>query len=185
MPTIRREDVRLPELHLPEMSRDDIARAIADAGRDIDLARFDPRRIDLSKVEIDLSKVDLPRAVADAAEATGFVKVRRIGRLPMVVGAAVVIGLVGFALLTRDEVRSRLDALMARGRERFDAWRGGAGMDEDDDPIAFDAAETAGVQPSPYAGAVAHETTPFDGPSDLPEDLGSNGQARKADVPAV
>lgn len=185
MPTIRREDVRLPELHLPEMSRDDIAKAISDAGRDVDLSRFDPRRIDLSKLELDLSKVDLPRAVADAAEATGFVKVRRASRLPMVVGAAVVIGLVGFALLTRDGVRSRLESLVAQGRERFDAWRGADAMDEDDDPIAFDAAETAAVQPSPYAGAVDHETTPFDGPTEIPEHLGSNGQTRKADVPAV
>jgi len=185
MPTIRREDVRLPELHLPEMSRDDISKAMADAGRDMDLSRFDPRRIDLSKVELDLSRVDLPRAVADAAEATGFVKVRRASRVPMVVGAAVVIGLVGFALLTRDEVRSRLDALIVRSRERFDEWRGSEPMDEDDDPLAFDAAETAGLRPSPYAATIDQESTPFDGATELPEHLGANGQTRTADVPSV
>jgi hypothetical protein len=184
MPTIRREDVRLPELHLPEMSKDDIVKAISDAGRDVDLSRLDPRRIDLSKLEVDLSKLDLPRAVADAAESTGFVKVRRASRMPMILGAAVVIGLAGFALLTRDGVRSRLDALMARGRERLDEWRGAEAM-HGDDPVAFDAAETARVQASPYAGVVGLETTPFDGPSELPENLGANGQVDKVDAPAV
>ena len=55
MPELRIKEFRMPELHLPEMSRDDISRAIGDATRDVDLSRFDPRRVDLPEVAGDIS----------------------------------------------------------------------------------------------------------------------------------
>lgn len=176
MPTIRLDDVRLPELHLPEMSRDDITRAIGDARRDVDLSRFDPRKVELP--DIDLSRVDVPRAIVGAAEAAGLVRPRRASRRPLMIGAVVVAGLAGFALLTSTAIRARLAALAAQVRDRVAAWRGSMdALDADDEVVAFDAAETAGVATSAFADGVAGDTTPFDGPSSLPDGLGSNGTA--------
>ncbi|MEX1173438.1 MAG: hypothetical protein WEG56_12605 [Chloroflexota bacterium] len=176
MPTIRLDDVRLPEFHLPEMSRDDITKAIGDARRDVDLSRFDPRKVELP--DIDLSGVDVPKAIAGAAAAAGLVRPRRASRRPLVIGAAVVIGLAGFALLMSTGVRSRLAALAAKARERVAEWRGSMDtFDADDEAVAFDAADTAGVTTSPFADDLAAGTSPFDGPSPLPDGLGSNGTA--------
>ena len=68
-----RRDFRLPELRLPEMSRDDIAKALGDARKELREVRkeladfrhdFDMPRVDVTSVEIpsvDMSKVDRSR----------------------------------------------------------------------------------------------------------------------------
>ncbi|CAN5654226.1 hypothetical protein BH20CHL7_BH20CHL7_04230 [soil metagenome] len=175
MPTIRLDDVRLPELHLPEMSRDDITKAIGDARRDVDLSRFDPRNVELP--DIDLSRVDVPKAIAGAAAAAGL-RPRQASRKPLVIGVAVVIGVAGFALLTSTAIRSRLAALATQARDRVAEWRGSMDtFDADDEVVAFDAAETAGGTTSPFADSFAADASPFDGPGPLPDGLGSNGTA--------
>ena len=63
MPELRIKDVRMPELRLPEMTRQDISKALGEVRRDIADASRDiadaSREIDLSKV--DLSKVEFPK----------------------------------------------------------------------------------------------------------------------------
>jgi hypothetical protein len=144
MPDMRLREVHLPELHLPEMSRDDIVRAIGDATRDVDLSRFDPRRIELSESartrlettkadlsSIDLSKVDVPKAIATVTQAAGLVRLVRRPRLPFVIGGLVTLGLIGYALATSPVVRPRLDDVARKARARIDAMRTPA----DEEPI--------------------------------------------------
>jgi hypothetical protein len=185
MPTLRIREVRLPELHLPEMSRDDIGRAIGDATRDIDLSRLDPRgkdmpEIDLSKIElpkidlkkIDLSGIDIPKAVATASAMRG--KSRR-SRLPFVVGGLITLGLVGFALMSSPAVRPRLTSLGQRLKEKVDERR--AAMDarrDADEAHAFDAAVAVPIERSAFASSAPKNGSPFDGSSELPEGLGAD-----------
>jgi hypothetical protein len=202
MPRLTLREVHLPEVHLPElrrlpdMRREDIARALGDARPEVelDLPKFEMPKFDLAKLEIprieapdsdvidkaraelakidlpnvDLSKIDLPKAVATAAQAAGIVKAsRRPSRGRMVLGALVVLGIVGFALATSPVFRPRIEALARRARQRLDERRGKTAG-----PVAFDAAETAPVQDSPYSASAPYGS-PFDGPSELPEGLGS------------
>ena len=98
MPELRIKEFRMPELHLPEMSRDDISRAIGDATRDVDLSRFDPRRVDLPEVAGDisreLSKIDVPKAIAEARGKTR-------SRWPFVAIGAFILGLMAIAVRPR------------------------------------------------------------------------------------
>ena len=152
-------EVHLPELHLPEMTRDDIVRAVGDARRDLDLSRFDPRRLelpdvqapkfDLSKLDmpkVDVSKIDLPRTVHTAAQAAGLVRARR-SRTPFILGGLVTLAVVGFALATSPVLRPRLEAMARRARQLLDERRAAWGDHEpvamgdlDDAPSGVDAA---------------------------------------------
>lgn len=179
MPDLSLKGVRVPELHLPEMTRDDIARTIADARRDVDLSRLDPRRLDLSGMDlpklpsIDLPNVDVPHAVSAAAQRAGLV--RRPSRAPLVIGGAIALGLAAWAALTSPVIRPRLDDLVRRARTaiaaRRDAMRDGADRDE---PHAFDAAVAAPIESSAFAGDAPADGTPFDGPAPLPDGFGAD-----------
>ena len=172
MPEFKIKEIRLPELRLPEMSRDDIAKALGDVRHELDDMRRD---IDVSKVEmpkVDLSSIDVPKAVSNAAQATGLVK-RRSSRVPFVVGALVTLGIVGWALLNSPAMKPRLRAAIDRAKERIDEARG---EHEDVEPRAFDASVAVPVEPSAYADASSDPYSPFaDAPSDLPEGMGSGG----------
>lgn len=173
MPRLRLREYRLPELELPEMSRDDILRVVNDARRDVDLGRLDPRRLDLPdmdlrkldrpKIELsradlpkidlsrlDLSRVDLPKALATAAQAAGIVRASRRSRLPFVVGGVATVAIVGIAILSSPMVRPRLTELMRRARERYDARRAG---ETTDDIIGIAIEPTAYETPSPEPAA--------------------------------
>lgn len=193
MPALHLKEVRLPELHLPEMSRDDIVRVIGEASRDADLGRLDPRRLDLpefalpeldlAKVDmpkidltrVDLSKVDVAKALGMAAQAAGFVQ-RRRSRLPLVIGGLVLIGVLGAAVATSPTVRPRLQSLGGRVRERVGQWRAARAepvSSEASEPRAFDAAVAMPIEPSAYTDAAPTAGSPFDGPGGLPEGLGA------------
>lgn len=182
MPDLSLKGVRIPELHLPEMSRDDITRSISDARRDVDLSRLDPRKLDLSGVElpklpsIDLSNVDVPQAVTAAAQRAGLI--RRPSRAPLFIGGAIVLGLAAVAALTSPMIRPKLDELIARARAaiaaRRDAMRDRADDADSDDPHAFDAAVAAPIEPAAFSGDVSADGSPFDGPAPLPEGFGAD-----------
>lgn len=173
MPDLRLNELRLPELHLPEMSRDDIVQAVNDKRRDIDLSRFDPRRIELP--EVDLSKVDVQKAMTEAAQAAGIARRNRLPRLPFVIGGLVTLGLVAYAAITNPRVKPRLDALARKARASFEErrarWEAEHGTDVE--PRAFDAAVAAPVESSPFADAPV-SGSPYDGPSDLPAGFGAD-----------
>lgn len=172
MPALRLREVQMPELHLPEMSRDDIARVIGDARRDVDLGRLDPRHMDLPELElpkVDLSSIDIPKAITSAIESAGIGRSRR-SRLPFIIGGLITLGLVGFALLTSPMVRPRLTDLGQKVKERIDARRS---ADAGDEPHAFDAAHAVPIEPAAFADAAPADGSPFDGSSDLPKGLGA------------
>ena len=182
MPELQIKDVRMPELRLPEMSRQDISKAlgevrrdIADASRDFaDASReIDLSKVDLSKVEfpkVDISRKDVSKAFDSAAEAVGVRKSR--SPIPFVIAGIVTLGLVAWALLS-SPATPRLRAAAAKARERIDEFRMGQDLDIDE-PRAFDAAVAVPVEPSAYSDSIGSNNSPFaEPPSDLPDGLGS------------
>lgn len=171
MPDLSLKGVRMPELRLPEMSRDDIGRAIGDARRDVDLSRLDPRRVDLSGVK--LPDVDLPRAVTSAAQSAGIIK--RPSRVPMVIGGLIIAALVAIAAAMSPVLRPKIDDAARRLKTAMQARRDAMHEDESDadDAHAFDAAQVAPIESSALADEVSSDATPFDGGSSLPEGLGN------------
>jgi hypothetical protein len=175
MPALRLREVQMPELHLPEMSRDDIARVIGDARREVDIRRLDPRHMDLPEIEmpkVDLSSVDLPKALTNAAEAVGIGRGSRRSRAPFVIGGLITLALIGFALLTSPMVRPRLTELGQKMKQRIDARR--SADVEDAEPHAFDAAIAVPIKPAAFADDAPADGTPFGGSSDLPAGLGAD-----------
>ena len=182
MPELHLKDLRFPELRMPEMTRDDIAKALGDARKELGDVR---KELGEMRHDIDLSKIDVPKAVSDAAtsvgQTVGLVK-RPRSRLPFIAGALVTIGLVGWAVRSSPSLKSRIQDVVQSARERMDAMRASDdGMSSDDmEPRAFDAAVTIPVEPSAYADDLA-SNSPFDGPTDLPKGLGTNGAHGAAD----
>lgn len=146
MPELRLRRVHLPELRLPEMSRDDIVRTIGDARRDIELPEFD------------LSKIDVPKAIATATQAAAFVRTTSRPRLPFVIGGLVAIGLVEFAILRSPQVRPRVDELGRRARQAIDDRRRGALEAGDEAVDAAEAAVAIPIEPDAFAEATPVET---------------------------
>lgn len=179
MPDLSIKGVRKPDLHLPEMSRDDIARALEGARRDVDLTRFDPRRLEMP--DFDLSKLDVPAAVTSAARSAGLVKQRR-SRTPLIIGGLIVAALVAIAAAMSPAIRPKLDAagrrLRAAVQERRDAMRDEDLFDESDDMVedarAFDAAVAVPIEPAAFSADAPENGSPFDGSSELPDGLGAD-----------
>ena len=178
MPELPVKEVRLPELHLPEIKRDDIVRALSDIPRpDVDLSKIERPKIDLpdsvGKLRwptIDLSSVDIGKAVAGAAAAAHIGRRTRRPRWPLAVGGLIVAGLATWAILTNETVRSRLAGVASGVRERLDAMRSGDsdGLDIETDEHRGSAAETHPIEPPPYADTTAVDATGY------PEGLGSH-----------
>lgn len=205
---------RLPELKLPEMSRDDIARALGEARKELGEVRKDLNefRRELEVPRMDLSKVDLPRIempnvdvakeirdagkdlrdagkhmaknARSAVQDAGLVK--RPSRLPFVIAGAVTLGLVGWALANSPSIKARLRLAVQQIQDRMAERR--AGWDEDEaEPRAFDAAVAVPVEPSAYADAIDDKNSPFaEPPSDLPDGMGKTNGKRTttSDEPA-
>ena len=161
MPEIPVKEARLSDLHLPEITRDDIVRSLSEIRLpDVDLPRFERPRIDLpeaiSKFEwpkIDLSSVDVGKAMAGAAAAAHIGRRARRPRWPLVVGGLIVAGLAGWAFLSNEALRARLARWAGVIRERISAVRSDRydRLEIDrDHPIAFPAAETAPIDATGY-----------------------------------
>lgn len=168
MPELPVKETRLPELHLPEISRKDIMRSLSEIRMpDVDLPDSVTKR-DWPKFE--MPDVDLGKAVAGAA-AVAHIGRRSRSRWPLAVGGLIVAGLATAAILSNETLRAKIAGGFEALRERFAAMRSsGDELDIDqDDPIAFDAADTAPItETSPYSEG-STETAPY------PSGLGSNG----------
>ena len=205
---------RLPELKLPEMSRDDIAKALGEARKELGEVRKDlnefRKELEMPKVDvskIDPSKFELPnidyakelrdarndlrdagkqmsKKTRKAAEDAGLVQ--RPSRLPFVIAGAVTLGLVGWALANSPSIKARLRLAAQQLQDKMAERR--AAWDEDEaEPHAFDAAVGVPVQPSAYSDATSDRNSPFaEPPSDLPDKLGkTNGSSTiESDEPA-
>jgi len=159
----------MSELHLPEIKRDDIVRSLSRIhlpGADLPEA---VAKIDWPKV--DPSSGDFGKAIAGAVAAAHIGRPAPRSRWPLVIGGLIVAGLAGWVILTSETLRTRLARWAHAIREQISAMRSDPhGRNEigRDDPIAFDAAQTAPIQTSPYAASTTIHTT------DYPPGLGSN-----------
>jgi hypothetical protein len=183
MPELPVLEARLSELHRPEITRADIMRSLSDIHMpDFDLPRFERPSIEMpdaiSKFEwprIDLPSVDVGKAMAGAAAAAHIGRRRQPARWPLAVGAlvvaVVVAGLVAWAIQSNETLRARLASGTAAIRKRLAAVRPNrydqASLDHVH-PIAFDAAETAPIEASPYVDDTTIE------PAGYAADLGSD-----------
>jgi hypothetical protein len=168
MPELPVKESRLSELHLPEISRKDIMRSLSEMRMpDVELPDSVTKR-DWPKVE--MPDMDLGKAVAGVAAAAHIGR-RSRSRWPFAVGGLILAGLATAAVLSNETVRAKISEGVEALRERISAMRSGSDeLDIDlDEPIAFDAAETAPItETSPYSEG-STETAPY------PSGLGSNG----------
>ncbi len=172
MPELPVKEVRLSELHLPELKREDIMRALSEIKRpDVDLTKLERPKIQLpDKVsKFEWPSVDIGKAMAGAAAAAHIGRRARRPRWPMAVGGLIVAGLAAWAILTNETVRARLASAANVVRERIATMRSTDDdrLEIDSDPIAFDAAQTAPIDPPPYSETTVDATG-------YPEGLGSN-----------
>jgi hypothetical protein len=189
MPELPVKEVRLSELHLPDLKRDDIMRALSEIKLpDVDLGKLERAKGELSdsvsKFEwprIDLPSMDVGKAMAGAAAAAHIGRRKQPTRWPFAVGGLIVAGLAAWAILTNETVRSRIAGVLNTVRERISAMRSDDALEIDhDDAIAFDAAETHPIESAPYA-----DTETILG-SAYPAGLGSNnGDGMPADEELV
>jgi hypothetical protein len=205
---------RLPELKLPEMSRDDIAKALGETRKELGEVRKDLNefrreievpRIDLSKIDaskLEMPNVDIAKELRDArkdlrdagkhiaknarsaAQDAGLVK--RTSRLPFVIAGAVTLALVGWALANSPSIKARLRLAAQQVQDRMAERRAMWAQDEAE-PRAYDASVAVPVQASAYADATSDKNSPFaEPPSDLPEGMGKTNGKRTttSDEPA-
>jgi Sec-independent protein translocase protein TatA len=199
-----RKDFRLPELRLPEMSRDDIAKALGEARKELSEVRrdlnefrreFEMPRVDLAAVElpkVEMSKVDMEKLAKDARKVSKDARksakqaaqkaglVRRPSRIPYVLAGLATLGLVAWAF-AMPGVKARLREAGRQARERMaerrNAW------DSDEETRAFDAATPADAAASPYRASIDPVESPFsEPPTELPEGLGATGETHKIEV---
>jgi hypothetical protein len=168
MPDLPVKESRLSALHLPEFKRDDIVRSLSEMHMpETKIEMPDVTKLDWPK--IDLSSIDVPKALAGAAAAANIGRRSRRPRWPIAVGGLIVAGTVA-AVLSNEGVRTKIANAFQALRERLMTMRSTQDdyLDIDrDDPIAFDAAETAAIEPPPFA-----ETTGFDA-TGYPDGLGT------------
>lgn len=161
---------RLSELHLPEISRDDIMRSLSE----IRMPDVDLTNLELPK--FDRPSVDIGKALAGAAAAAHIGRRSRRTRWPLAVGGLIVAGVAFAAVLNNQTLRTRLANAIDALRGRLMAMRADADdrleMDSDD-PIAFSAAETAPIAPMPHADGVTSDVTGY--PDGLGAETHTNG----------
>ena len=182
MPVLPVKDHRGSDLlrDLRDMSRDDILRAVSEMLPDVDLSKLerpkvDRPRIDLSKVEMPaaIANLDWPnvgvtkamsgagkvvadagKAVSDAASSVHIGRRKQRSRWPMAVGGLMVAGLITWAVLANEAIRTRISEAIASTRERLMSM---GSKDEEffdlgpGDAVAFDRAETAPLEEAPFS----------------------------------
>lgn len=175
---------------LRDMSRDDILRAVSEMLPDVDLSKLerpkvDRPRIDLSKVEmpaaianldwpnVDVTKAmsgagkvvaDAGKAVSDAASSVHIGRRKQRSRWPMAVGGLMVAGLITWAVLANEAIRTRISEAIASTRERLVSM---GSKDEEffdlgpGDAVAFDRAETAPLEEAPFSDVSDAAPAPY------------------------
>lgn len=164
MPEFTVKEVRLPELHLPEIKRDEIVRALSGIHiPDVDLSRVERRKRGLSGIDIGkliAAAVAASRFVRPVAPRSRWPLLRRSRRNLMAIVrpaprrsrrrfalvALVVAALAGWALLRNPGTRMRLNRAARRARQRIDEMRAdrSEGIDLDaGEPVSVTTGETA------------------------------------------
>ena len=189
------KESRRSEFRLPEMSRDGIVQRLTalrapDFSKmerpNIDFSKIERPNIDLSKMErpnidlkdIDLPKIDFPhidvsradvsKAIVGAAASAGLVR-RRRRRWPYLLGGAVVVGLIGRAIMNSAAARERITQGTQWARDRV------AEMRDDHEPIdavAFTSAPTKPIDDGGFLGG-ADDAWSQPANDDYPKGLGT------------
>jgi hypothetical protein len=179
MPEFTVKEVRLPELHLPEIKRDEIVRSLSGVHLpEVDLARA--RRASIGIPAVAVSSSDVGKLLAAAATVARLVRPapsrtsrlagsfgrrwrspvarivqprRRRSRWPLVAGGVLVVVLGAWAILRRPAVRHRVEVAAHDAWARFDELRGGNDNTAVEvlEPVALVATETDGAGPAPTA----------------------------------
>lgn len=181
-------DLRLRDLR--DMSREDIVRTVSEFIPDVDLSKLerpkmDRPKIDFSKVEIpdSIGKFDWPnvdvgkamsgagkvvadagKAVSDAASSVHVGRRKQRSRWPMAVGGLMVAGLVTWAVLANEAVRTRISDALTAVRDRVMSM---VSKDDEyfdlgpDDAVAFDRAETAPLEEAPFSDTTDASPAPY------------------------
>ena len=176
MPEVLIKEIRLPELHLPEISRDDIRRSMSEIHLpDIDLSN-------MVRPRVDLPNIDIGKAIAGVAAAAHLTRATRRRRWQPALGALIVAGLAGWAVLGNAALRERISKVVDGLRQRVDSMRSGS-VDElevdADLVVAFPAAEVKSIEGSLYADAVSGAN----GTAGTHGTAGTNGSAGSAGYP--
>lgn len=152
------KEVRMPELHLPEIDRAEIARSLSE----MHLPEFDLSKIERPKLPDRVSKVDIGKAVAGVVAMTPFRPKPARPRWPLAVGGLIVAGVVTVAVLSNRTVRARISAVIDALRARLASMRADDdSLEIDGDPVAFTAADTAPIEPEPFADGTTTEVTGY------------------------
>ena len=151
MPEFTVKEVRLPELHLPEIKRDDIVRSLSGMRLpEVDLGKARNARIKVPMVTLTGSDVGklvaagaaVARMAQPASKRGGWLREgfgrrsrgpvarliqprKRRSRWPIVIVAIGAVAVAAWALLRRPAVRQRVDDLAQDARERFETMRAG------------------------------------------------------------
>ena len=149
MPEFTVKEVRLPELHLPEIKREDIVRSLSGVRLpDVDLARARPIRLKVPAVAITSSDLGrlvaagvgiarlarptprrsrmprLPFARGSRMPVVRLVQPRtRRSRWPMVIVVVGALAVATWALLRQPSIRKRVDEAARNARERWATMR--------------------------------------------------------------
>jgi hypothetical protein len=147
MPEFTVKEVRLPELHFPEIKRDDIVRSLSGRLSDVDLAKARNAKIKVPTVT--LTTADVGKIVAAGTAVARFARPakrrrwltggfrrgssesfvrliqpkKRNSRRPFVILALVAVAVAAWAVLRRPAVRQRMEELGQDARERFETMR--------------------------------------------------------------
>ena len=174
MPEVLIKEIRLPELHLPEISRDEIRRS---------LSEIHLPEVDLSKMvrpRVDLPGVDIGKAIAGVAAAAHLTRPSHRRRWQSALGALIVAGLAGWAVLGNAALRERISKVVDGLRQRADSMRSGSADELEVDAdllVAFPAAEVKPTEGSLAADAVSG-TNGTNGTNGYPDGLGAGHSDR-------
>lgn len=187
MPEFTVKEVRLPELHLPEIKRDEIVRALAGVHLpEVDLAKA--RKIGVKVPSVALTTSDVGRLLAAGAAAARFVRPApsrrrwligpverslrtraveivkprpRRSRWPIAIGAILVIAVGAWMLLRRQAVQRSLEETAPMALEPFDAVPAQEASADatSDERLAVDTAEPAAIEADSVAATVGGPAT--------------------------
>ena len=138
MPELPTLEGRLPELRLPEISRDDIIKSFSEIRRpDLEMPAIEWPKVDLSKIEV--TRDDVDKAILGVATAARLVRpAMRSSRLPLALAFVAVAAVATIAILTRPTVRDRLAIAAREAQRRIDEVRNGPALLEVEEDIALD-----------------------------------------------
>ena len=148
MPELPVQEVRLSELHLPEIKRDEIVRSLSEIRvPTLDLAAIERPRIVLpdSIRRFDWRSIDLGGALAGAAAIARLGRpLARRSRWPYVAGAVVVVGVASAVILANPAIRERAGRAVRDLRARIDERTGpDEGLEIDADALTVEALDTS------------------------------------------